>query len=131
MYREFIPYTYFHNYLHPERKEITRRIENPRHRYQTAWQHCLFFLVERFSKEFSVVRWLTSGGFELQTLASCNAMFYETFICFYVSEGKPLCFSLCSQMFDDVERCWIYNIQNVCHANEQLSFCYFFLINVL
>ena len=46
-----------------------------------------------------------------------NAMFYETFICFYVSEAKPLCFSLCSQMFDDVERCWIYNIQNVCHAN--------------
>ena len=34
----------------------------------------------------------------------CNAMFYETFICFYVSEAKPLCFSLCSQMFDDVER---------------------------
>ena len=32
-----------------------------------------------------------------------NAMFYETFTCFYVSEAKPLCFSLCSQMFDDVE----------------------------
>ena len=30
-------------------------------------------------------------------------MFYETFICFYVSEAKPLCFSLCSQMFDDVD----------------------------
>ena len=27
------------------------------------------------------------------------------FICFYVSEAKPLCFSLSSQMFDDVERC--------------------------
>ena len=26
-----------------------------------------------------------------------------TFICFYVSQAKPLCFSLCSQMFDDVE----------------------------
>ena len=34
-----------------------------------------------------------------------NAMFYETFICFHISEAKPLCFSLCSQMFDDVERC--------------------------
>ena len=58
-------------------------------------------------------------------------MFYETFICFFVSETKPLCFSLCSQMFADVERCWIYNIQNVCHANEQLPLCYFFSINVL
>ena len=34
-----------------------------------------------------------------------NAMFYKTFICFYVSEAKPLCFSLYSQMFDDVGRC--------------------------
>ena len=34
-----------------------------------------------------------------------NALFYETFVCFYVSEAKPLCFSLCSQMLDDVERC--------------------------
>ena len=32
-----------------------------------------------------------------------NAMFYKTFVCFYVSEAKPLGFSLCSQMFDDVE----------------------------
>ena len=24
-----------------------------------------------------------------------------------------------------------YNIQNVCHANEQLSLCYFFSINVV
>ena len=32
-------------------------------------------------------------------------MLYETFVCFYVSEGKPLCFSLCSQMSDGVERC--------------------------
>ena len=62
---------------------------------------------------------------------NCNAMFYKTFICFYVSEAKPLCFSLCSQMFDDVERCRIYNIQNVCHANERLSLCYFFSINVI
>ena len=36
-----------------------------------------------------------------------RAMFYETFICFYVSEAKPPCFSLNSQMFDDVERCYI------------------------
>ena len=34
---------------------------------------------------------------------SRNAKFYETFICFYVSEAKPHCFSLCSQMFADVE----------------------------
>ena len=32
-----------------------------------------------------------------------NAMFYETFICFSVSEAKPLCFGLCSHVFDDVE----------------------------
>ena len=54
-----------------------------------------------------------------------NAMFYKTFICFFVSEAKPLCFSLCSQMFDDVERCCIYNIQKVYHANEQLSLLLF------
>ena len=30
-------------------------------------------------------------------------MFYITFICFYISEAKLLCFSLCSQMFDDVD----------------------------
>ena len=33
-------------------------------------------------------------------------MFYKTFICFYVSEAKPLCFSHCSRMFEmlnDVE----------------------------
>ena len=30
-------------------------------------------------------------------------MLYETFICFYVNEAKPPCFSVCSQMFDDVE----------------------------
>ena len=40
----------------------------------------------------------------LKAWLNCNAMFYETFICFYDSEAKPLCFSLCSQMFDDVER---------------------------
>ena len=34
-----------------------------------------------------------------------NTMFYETFVCFYVSEAKLLCFSLCSQMFDGVEQC--------------------------
>ena len=34
-----------------------------------------------------------------------NTMFYETFVCFYVSEAKLLCFSLCSKMFDGVERC--------------------------
>ena len=55
-------------------------------------------------------------------------MFYKTFICLYVSEAKPLRFSLCPRMFDDVKRCWIYNMQIVCHANEQLSLCYFFLI---
>ena len=31
-----------------------------------------------------------------------NTMLYETFLSFYVSEAKPLCFSLCSQMFDGV-----------------------------
>ena len=54
--------------------------------------------------------------------------FMKHLFCFYVSEAKPLCFSLCSQMFDDVE---LFNIQNVCHANKQLSLCYFFSITVL
>ena len=58
---------------------------------------------------------MTSVGITLEFSMSCflcvrdwlsgNALFYETFICFYVSEAKPLCFSLCWQMFDDVERC--------------------------
>ena len=68
----------------------------------------------------------SSNHYFIRAWLNDNAMFYETFICFYVSEGKPLCFSLCSEMFDDVERCRIYNIQNVCHA---LSLCYFFSIN--
>ena len=47
------------------------------------------------------------AGFETfgpdQTTTQC---FIKRFsICFYVSEAKPLCFSLCSQMFDDAERC--------------------------
>ena len=42
---------------------------------------------------------------QLRAWLNDNAMFYETFICFYVGEAKPLCFSLCSQMFDDVVRC--------------------------
>ena len=35
-----------------------------------------------------------------------NAMFYETFICFYISEAKHLCFSLCYKclmMLNDIE----------------------------
>ena len=43
--------------------------------------------------------------FILWTGLNHNAMFYKTLICFYVSEVKPLCFSLSSQMFDHVERC--------------------------
>ena len=34
-----------------------------------------------------------------------NTMLYETFACSYVSEAKLLCFSLCSQTFNCVERC--------------------------
>ena len=41
----------------------------------------------------------------LRTGLNGNAMYYEIFIYFYVSEAKSLCFSLCSQMFDDVEQC--------------------------
>ena len=72
-----------------------------------------------------------AGEMYLLTSIKVLARFYKTFIFFYVSEAKPLCFSLCSQMFDDVERCLMYNIQNVCHANEQLSLCYFVYNNVL
>ena len=67
-----------------------------------------------------------SFGGIIRALLKSNTMFYETSICSYVSEGKPLCLGLCSRMFDDVERCLIYRIQNVSHANEQLSLCYFF-----
>ena len=41
--------------------------------------------------------------FAFRAWLNYNAMFYKTFMCFYVSEAKPLCFSLCSRMFDDVE----------------------------
>ena len=43
--------------------------------------------------------------YRLRLWLNDNATFYETFICLFISEAKPLCFSLCSQMFDDVERC--------------------------
>ena len=89
---------------------------------------CIAVLIEN-SKSAPPVFW--SDLVPVRAWLNGNAMFHETFICFYVSEAKPLRFSLCSQMFDDVEWCWIYNIQNVCHANEQLSLCYFFSINVL
>ena len=39
-----------------------------------------------------------------------NTMFYDTFVCFYVSEAKLLCLSLCSQTFNGIERCWIYKM---------------------
>ena len=42
---------------------------------------------------------------DVRTWLNGNTMFYETFVCFYVSETKTLCFSLCLQMFDGVERC--------------------------
>ena len=40
---------------------------------------------------------------DIRAWLNYNAMFYKTFICFYVSEAKPLFFSLCSQIFDDNE----------------------------
>ena len=42
----------------------------------------------------------------LRAWVNGNTMLYETFVCFYVSEAKLLCFSLCSQMvmvLNDVE----------------------------
>ena len=48
---------------------------------------------------------LLYGVTSLRAWLNDNAMFDETFICFNVSEAKPLYFSLCSQMLDDVERC--------------------------
>ena len=51
-----------------------------------------------------------------------RAMFYQTFICFCLSEAKRLCLNHCSWLLDDVEF--------VCHANKQKSLCYFFSINV-
>ena len=44
-------------------------------------------------------------NFNLRACLNGNTMFYEIFVCFYVSEAELLCFSLCSQMFDGVERC--------------------------
>ena len=55
------------------------------------------------SKNFSATDFMV--GEKPRAWLNDNAMFYKTFICFYVSEAKPLCFSLCSQMFDDVEQC--------------------------
>ena len=44
---------------------------------------------------------------------------------------KRLCLSLCSRMFDDVEQCSIWNIQNDCHANEQLPLCYYKTLHIV
>ena len=88
--------------------------------YKIYVKRCIYKKLFRNRSQRTVRAWLNG-----------NTMFYETIVCFYVSEAKPLCFSLCSQMFDGVEWCWICNIQNVCQANEQLSLCYFFSINVL
>ena len=55
----------------------------------------------------------------------------QKLVCFSIGEAKPRCYSLCLRVYDDVERCWIYSIRCVCHANEQLPLCYAFLINVL
>ena len=56
--------------------------------------------------QISYVNWL-NFVFCLKLMPSLwpnyNAMFYETFICFYVSEAKCLCFSLCLMMLNDVE----------------------------
>ena len=62
----------------------------------------------------------------LRLLLNDNAMFYKTFICFYVSEVKPLSFSLCSQMFD-VEYTTFKTF--VTQMSDYLY--YFFSINVL
>ena len=43
---------------------------------------------------------------------------------------KRLCLSHCYRLQDDVEWCWMCNIQFVCHANKRKSLCYFFSINV-
>ena len=48
-------------------------------------------------------QYFTIEIFAFRAWLNYNTMFYKTFMCFYVSEAKLLCFSLCSQMFDDVE----------------------------
>ena len=42
------------------------------------------------------------GMFAFRAWLNYNTMFYKIFICFYVSEAKPLSFSLCSRMFDEM-----------------------------
>ena len=45
-----------------------------------------------------------TGG-KIKGLAALQRNVLYNIYFFYVSEAKHLCFSLCSQMFDDVERC--------------------------
>ena len=66
----------------------------------------LNFKAERFQLSLSMKSQLNVNSSGPKRFDSeRKIMFYKTFICFYVSEAKPLCFSLCSRMFDDVERC--------------------------
>ena len=73
--------------------------------------------------------WLIDFGWNfvrtrLRAWLNGNGMFYETFICFYVSEAKPLCFSFCLQMFDDVERMFVTQMSNYFFViSFQLMFC--------
>ena len=62
-----------------------------------------FGLTQKWKLRTRFQFWAVSTFGPAQAWLNGNAMFYETFICFRVSEAKPLCFSLCSQMFDDVE----------------------------
>ena len=41
--------------------------------------------------------------FRLRAWLNYNAMFYQTFICFCLSEAKRLCLNQCSWLLDDVE----------------------------
>ena len=45
------------------------------------------------------IDWIIKFLVDLRDWLNYNAIFDKT------SEAKPLCFSLCPQMFDDVERC--------------------------
>ena len=69
--------------------------------------------------------------FKLRLWLNDNAMFCETFTCCHISEAKPLCFSLCSQMFDYADDVEYTTLRMIVTQRSNYLFCYFFSVNVL
>ena len=108
----------FWRILPPRPLAETRSLTSQKRRrepvYIKALMHCLGTRLECRHRVF-VKAWL-----------HYNAMFYQTFICFCLSEARRLCLNHCSWLLDDVKWCWMWNIQFVCHAISR-NLCYFFI----